>query len=177
MELDKAIKERKSVRNYTSKKISHELLMEVLDSARYSPRSGNLQNFYFLVVQSKTKKEKIAEACLKQVWMKDAPVYIIVCNKVKEITRLYSTQGELFSIQNSSAAIENILLKATSLGLGTCWVGAFDVLRLKSILNVPEDIRIEAIITLGYPKSMLKVSRKLPLDRITYFEDWGNPIK
>ncbi len=172
MELDKAIKERKSVREYLTKRIPEEKLMEVLDAARYAPKAGNLQNFYFIVVKSKKRKEDISECCKNQSWMKNAPIHIVVCNKVKDIKRLYSEQGELFSIQNAAAAMENILLKATELGLGTCWVGALDFVKIQRILKLPDDVRVEAIITLGYPKKIPRTSRKYDLDKIVYFEEW-----
>lgn len=177
MELDKAIKERRSVREYLSKPVPHEKIMEVLDAARYAPRSGNLQNFYFIVVQNKKKREQIAENCLRQSWMKNSPVHIVICNKIEDISQVYSDRGELFSIQNSSAAIENMLLKATELGLGTCWVGALDYVALQNILRLPDDIRVEAVITLGYSKTYPKSSKKYDLSKITYFEEWGNSVK
>ena len=110
--------------------------------------------------------------------MMDAPVYIVICNKLEKIKRFYGSRGELiYSSQNCAAATENILLKAHSLNLGTCWVGAFDEDAIKRILRIPQDIKVEAIITLGYPKETEELPYKYPLENITFFEEWGNTKK
>ncbi len=178
MDLDKCIKERRSVRSYLDKNVEFEKLAKILDSARYAPSSGNIQNVMLIAVRDKKKRADIATASLKQYWMMDAPVHIAVCNKIENIKRFYGSKGELvYSSQNCAAAIENMLLTAYSLGLGTCWVGAFDEDAIKRILRIPENIKVEAVITLGYVKEKEELPSKYALENITYFEEWGNTKK
>ncbi|MEW6063117.1 MAG: nitroreductase family protein [Nanoarchaeota archaeon] len=174
MDLDKCIKERRSVRSYLEKEVEHEKIAKLIYSARYAPSSGNLQNWRFIIVKDSKKRNEIAIACLKQHWMAEAPVHIVVCNKVEDVKRFYGSKGEfIYSIHNCAAAIENLLLTAYSLKLGTCWVGAFDENAIKKILRIPNDIKVEAIITVGYPKDKEEPAERYNLDSITFFEEWG----
>ena len=80
MDLSKAIIERCSVRDYQDKAISIETILEILNIAKNSPSSGNLQNWRFIIVTDESKRNEIAIACLNQVWMAKAPIHIIICN-------------------------------------------------------------------------------------------------
>ncbi len=173
-DVDSCIKERRSIRSYLSKKISDEQIKEIIDAARYAPAAGNLQNLYFIIVKSKKKRQEIAKACLDQLWMLEAPIFIVVCSKPTRIKMFYGERGDIYSLQGCGAAIQNMLLKAHSLGLATCWVGAFDPVKMKSILLLPEDITPEAIVTLGYGNETPKMPPKPKLERIIFFEEWGN---
>src|SRR3990167_6576945 len=146
MELDKCITNRRSIRSYLPKDVGLNKIMDIIESASYAPSAGNIQNWSFIVVKDKKRKTDIAVACLKQYWMIDAPIHVIVCNKLEKIKRFYGSKGELvYSSQACAAAIENMLLKSYDLGLGSCWIGAFDENALKRILKVPDDVKIEAI--------------------------------
>ncbi len=175
MEIDECIKNRRSIRSYLDKELSYEEVLEIIDAARYAPSSGNIQNWRFIVIKDKDVKTKIAMSCLKQYWMIDAPIQIIVCSKIETIKRLYGDKGEfLYTTQNCAAAIENMLLKAYSLGVGTCWVGAFEENMIKKALRIPEDIRVEAVITLGYPKEEVEVPARKTIDTLLFFNEWDN---
>lgn len=174
MELSEAIKKRRSVRNYKINTVSWNLIAEVLDAGRQAPAAGNLQNFYFIVVRNKEKKQELAKASHDQNWMNKAPVHIVVCSDETKLIRLYGERGEdLYSPQNTAAAIQNILLKATDLSLATCWVGAFNEKKVIEIMEInKENVRPQAIITLGYPKTTPKQPLKDDLNLITYFDQW-----
>lgn len=177
MEISKCIKERRSVRTYLNKKVSWSNIAKILDAGLYAPCSGNIQNYSFIVVQDNKKREEIARASLNQLWMLEAPVFIAICNDSKKVKKFYEELGERYSIQNCAAAAENMLLMAHSLKLSTCWVGAFDHIKLQRILKLPDSISVEAIITIGYSKSETKEPKKFSLDKVTYFEEWGNTNK
>jgi len=186
MEVDKAIKERRSIRKYLKKDVSDDLVCEVLDAARYAPSAGNIQNWKFIVVKDEVKRKELATCCLNQSWMLQAPVFIIVCNNLTGIKRLYKERGEkLYSIQNCAAAVQTILLRAHSLGLGSCWVGAFDAVGIKRVLKIPdmlsprpESVEPQAIITLGYSHDKIfQIPHRHGLDELTFIEEWGNKRK
>ena len=149
MEIDKCIQERRSVRKYNKKKVSWDKIADILEAGINAPCAGGIQNYHFIVVQKNKKKEAIAKAC-GQSWMAQAPIFIIVCNDKQKSKKFYEDSGERYSIQNCAAVAENILLKAYSLGINSCWVGAYDEIELAGILKLPENVSADLIITLGY---------------------------
>ena len=170
--LSDLILERKSVKKYYKKNVSTELVAEVLDAGRWAPSAGNLQDWRFIVIRSEKTKEAISLACLDQDWMLEAPVFIAVCSDFSSLKEIYKKMYRLFSIQNCALATENMLLKATDLGLGTCVVAPFDSEKIKEILGVPENLEVYSIITLGYPRE-IEPSMRHNLRDVTFFEKWG----
>lgn len=167
------IKSRRSIRSFIPKPVSWENLMKVVEAGQYAPSCGNLQNWKFIVIQDHSKKEKIVEACYEQYDFLAASAFIVVCAELEKAERYYGLRGRrLYSVQNIAAAVENILLEAHSLGLGACWVGAFDEDVVKSILGVPNDVRPQAIIPIGYAAEIPKEPPKYPLNSLVYIEKW-----
>jgi len=177
MEVEKCIKERRSVRQYLDKKIEWNKVAKILEAARHAPNAGNIQNWRFIVVDNKEKKENLAKAALNQSFLGEAGIIIVVCHIEKEIKRFYGKKAEVYSIQNTAAAVQNIMLRAFSLGLGSCWIGAFDEEAVKSELKVPNDVSIDAMVTLGYSKEKAKMPKRIDLKEIVYFEEWNNKVK
>lgn len=174
MDIDTAIKSRISIRSYKDKKIPLYKIGKILEAAIYAPSSGNIQNWVFIVVTDDKKRNELSIAALKQNWMNEAPVHIVVCNNKEKVEKFYGKRGEeLYSIQNCALAIENILLTATSLDLGSCFVGAFDPKAVSRILKLPPELIPEAIITIGYPNEKPKSTSIDPLELVTYFEEYG----
>lgn len=172
MELDKVIKERRSVRYFENKEVSLDDISKILDCARLSPSSGNVQNWSFIIV--KDKINEIAELSYDQNWIKTSSCLIVVCSRMKEISKLYGDKGKnLFAIQNCAIASYAIMLKAKDLGIGSCWIGAFDYDAVKELLDIGKDIDVQAIIALGYGRSAPRYEREI-LDSIVYFEKWKN---
>lgn len=169
------IKERRSVKEYKPKSVSWELLSKIVDAGRYAPSSGNLQNWKFIVILDHNKRKEIAEASMQQYWMMSAPVHIIVCANSEKAKKYYYERGEdLYTKQNCAAAVQNMLLEATSLGLGTCWVGAFKEEMINDIIDAEEGISPQAIITIGYPKEDTEEPPKFSINETTFFNSWGN---
>ncbi len=174
MELDQAIKERKSVRRFKKLDVPWYLISECLEAAISAPSSGNVQNWRFVVVRNNDTRDKIVKICDEQYWIIKAPVLIVVSSELGKIRRMFGVRGEaLYSVQSCAAAIENLLLKASELGLGATWIGAFDEIKLKEILNVEGDVRPQAIIALGYADEYEDKSRREPLENVVSFEKYG----
>ncbi|MDP3990678.1 MAG: nitroreductase family protein [archaeon] len=167
------IKSRRSIRSFIPKSVSWENLMKIVEAGQYAPSCGNLQNWKFIVIQDHSKKEKIVEACYEQYDFLAASAFIIICAELEKAERYYGLRGRrLYSVQNIAAATENMLLEAHSLGLGACWVGAFDEDVVKSILGIPNEVRPQAIIPVGYAAEMPKEPSKYPLSSLVYIERW-----
>ena len=147
--------------------------LEVIEAARFSPMAGNIYTVRVILVQDEKKKAQISEAALQQYFIADASYVIVVCSEIEQLSRNYAHQAEKYARQQAGAAIENMLLKATDLGLASCWVGAFDEERVKAVLQVPEKVRVEAIIPLGNPTRKETQKRKPELKLITHFDKWG----
>lgn len=174
METFEAIRGRRSIRAFKPIEIPEQLLYEVLEAARWAPSSGNLQNTRIIVVTDKKKKLAIAKAALGQNFIAQAPVVLVVCSDTNIIKRDYKERGaKLYAIQNTAAAIQNILLAAHDLRLATVWVGAFTEPRIRKELEIPTNFEIHAIIPIGYAAEYPRAPARLPVSDITYFEKWG----
>ncbi|MBN1923387.1 MAG: nitroreductase family protein [Nanoarchaeota archaeon] len=178
MDLLDVIKQRRSVREYTDKLVEKEKLFKVLEAGRWSPSSGNVQNWRFVVVTEQGIKMQIAEACLGQFWLTGAPVIIVVASDESKLRMLFGQRGERFySIQNCSVAIMNMMLEAQSIGLSTSWVGAYDAEKIRRVLKIEDpNITIRGILSLGYAKTTPPPPRRLDLDKLVYFNEFGNSI-
>jgi len=150
MSILKVIKERRSVRRYRSDPIPEEVLLRVLDAARFSPSGKNLQPWKFIIVRNETLKRRLAEASLRQSFIAEAPVVVVACGFPD---RCYSRLGNYMKSWpvDVAIAVEHLMLQAQEEGLGTCWVGAFEEGEVKSILNIPDGVKVLALTPLGYP--------------------------
>lgn len=152
MTILEVIKQRYSVRRFKPLVVEEEKIKQILEAARWAPSAGNLQPWYFYVVRDRTLREQLAAAALQQGFVAAAPVCIVVCAVPEQSARVYGRRGvELYCLQDTAAAIQNMLLTAVSLGLGTCWVGAFQVEEVKKALALPPGHEPVALIPLGYP--------------------------
>ena len=110
MDLDKAIKSRKSVKVYSPKKPNWRKIIECVDSMRYAPMAGNLFPLRFIIVSDKNKIKKIADAC-QQPFIAEAHYVVVVCNDGKLVLNAYEERAGKFCRQEAGAAIQNFLLK------------------------------------------------------------------
>ncbi|MFH2020554.1 MAG: nitroreductase family protein [archaeon] len=178
MNVFEAIATRRSVRKYTSQDIPMELLGVVLDAGRYAPSAGNIQNWRFIIVKDKDSKQRVAEAAMQQMWIAEAPVILVVVAETEKIKQFYGLRGErLYAVQNCAAAIENMLLTIHSLGMASCWVSAFDEDMLKRSVNIPGDIRPQAVIPIGYPDEIVPAPTHYTMENVCFFETYGNRVK
>ncbi len=169
---------RRNVKHFLPKFVSWEKTAKIIDAGRHAPSCGNVQNWKFIVIFDPSQKQQVAEACFEQYEIAEAGVLIVVCAELDKAERYYGLRGErLYSIQNCAAAIQNMLLEAHSLGLGTRWVGAFDEGAIKSQLAIPEEIRPQAIIAIGYAREIPPKLPKYPLEVVTYFHKWRNRMR
>ncbi|MBW3001611.1 nitroreductase family protein [Candidatus Woesearchaeota archaeon] len=178
METLEAIRLRRSIRKYMDVPVEFEKVGNILDAGRLAPNAGNVQDWRFILVTKEDSRKKIAEACVKQYWMQDAPVHIVVVGQPKKVATFYGEKGEkIYCRHNSAAAIENMLLAATDQGLGSCWVGAFEESMLRKALNIPADASPQAVITIGYAAEKPAMPQKFKTENIAFIEQYGNRIK
>lgn len=178
MDIQECIHKRRSVRKYLSKEVSNETVSEILDIARLAPSAYNAQNWRFIIVTDREKRKQIADCCSSQHWMTDAPVFIVVCNFHKKLNDMHKEKGMLFSTQDCAIVASYIQLLAVEKGLGTCWIGAFDNDELNRIihnpaLNVPQEVKVEAVLTLGFPDDSKHAAHiRNEAHDFCYFDKW-----
>lgn len=172
MDFNKVLKERKCIINYSIKDVKFEDVIAVCEASRFAPMAGNIYTVRLVLVTDKEKKRKLSEAALDQEFIADASCVIVVCSDLTQLVRSYGKRALIYSRQQAGAAIENMLLKVTELGLGACWVGAFDENAVRRVLNIPDSIQIEALVPIANPIGKTQPKKKPELKFILYFEKW-----
>ncbi len=163
---------RVSIRKFRSDDVSDEILKVILEAANAAPSAGNLQARDFVVVRDRRTKEKLAIASLRQMFIAEAPVVVVVCANYPRSMRVYGERGRLYAEQDATAAVENMLLAVTALGLGAVWVGAFDEAAVSEILELPEHVRPIAIVPIGHPAESPGRRNRYPIEMLTHYEKW-----
>ena len=171
MDVFDAIKKRRSVRAYTSEEVSDEDIEQLIEAARLAPSAGNIQPWDFIIVRNAETKRRLATAALHQTFIEEAPVVIVVCANVTQSSWGYGSRGaNLYCLQDTAAATENMLLAATALGLATCWVGAFHEDEVAKVINTPRGVRPVAIVPVGHTAEKPTAPRKKSLREIVHYE-------
>jgi nitroreductase len=178
MEVFEAIKGRRSIRFYTEEEVTDEELNTLLEAATWAPSPCNKQSWRFVVVRKPETIEKLYKAASystqNQTFVKKAKTVIVVCTDLD----LYKTFPHreralsLFTIQETAAATQNLLLAAHALGLGACWVSLFSEDQVKEALNLPKNIRPLVIIPLGHTKSKTNPRPRKPLRDVVSYENF-----
>ena len=171
MSLMDIIRLRKSVRQFQDKPVEPEKIKTLLEAARLAPSASNRQEWRFLVVQDPAKREALAEAALGQEFVGRAPVVVVCC---AESDGHVMACGEPCYPIDVAIATEHIALAAADLGLGSCWIGAFKPDEVRKICGIPEEIKIVELLPIGYPVDPSESSKKrLPLEEIVHYDEWG----
>lgn len=161
------MKESHTIHHFKAREIPESDIAKILEAACWAPSAGNLQPWFLYVVKNEELKENIEKACYNQHQISSAPLLVVVVADTQKSAEKFGERGEkLYCIQDSAVAAQNILLAAEALGLGACWVGAFDEQKVGKLLNIPPKQRAMAIICLGYsdedvqlPKNRLQPSQ------------------
>lgn len=184
MNFDQILENRISVRSFDSKPVKEEDLISIVEAARLAPSACNSQTWRFIAVTDRGVIQMICDEAMRPVipnrWLKQAPLVIIGCSKLDIISNRIGTKVtgiEYYQI-DLGIAMEHMVLKATELGLGTCWIGWFDENKIKELLEIPKRIKVSAMLAIGYPKNEIAKKRnRKPIENIMFAEKWGQSIK
>jgi nitroreductase len=168
MHFDEIITKRFSVRSYTNRKIDQKLILEILEAARMAPSAVNFQPWHFIVITDPVNLAEFQEV-YPRAWFKEAPACIVICSDHSQSWKRKS-DGKDFADVDVAIAIDHLVLKATDLGLGTCWVCNFDVELTRKKLNLPGHIEPVALIPLGYTTSETPVKSRKTLSELVHWE-------
>jgi len=165
------IRESHSIRSFKSAQIPEPTLTRILEAGNMAPSAGNLQPWYFYVVQDPAIKEKLAAAAFEQEQINDAPSVVVIVADPARSNEKYGERGaQLYCLQDTAAATQNILLAAEALGIGACWVGAFDEAKVEQAIKAAPRLRAVAMICLGYSDEQPKTYKeRLRLTEVVKF--------
>lgn len=199
------IKTRRSIRKYSSRRISAEVLSEILEAARWVPSAHNAQPWRFIVLIDEALKRNLAEA-MANAWMADlikdgtpaevrenmtkasverfthAPALVVACLTMKDMIQYADESRQKcerdLAVQSLGAAIQNMLLVAHAKGLGACWFCAplFCKETVRKVLKIPSDVEPQALIALGYAAEKPDVPSRKPLQSYSYLNCWGRKL-
>ena len=177
MTTEEAIRSRRSVRRFTDEPVSPETIAELLALATWAPHAG--EAWCFVVVQEPERKQKLADAC-RQQWMTSAAAIIVVGADVSMQERLSQRWDAdhwwtLFPLQDTAAAIQNLMLAAVDEGLGTCWIGSFNEGEVARIVNLVFPVRPVALVVLGHPADEPTTRARRPLGEVLFWETFDGP--
>ncbi len=173
-----AINNRRSVRKYLDKPVEFEKITTILDAARKAPSAGNVQDWRFIIVTDRELIKQVAAYAIDQYWIQTAPVLIIVSAVPEKYEMYYGLRGKrLYTIQDCAAAMQNLMLAATDAGLGTCWIGAFEEDKIKSMFDIPVEVRPQAIISMGYSDETPKERVLVPIENIVFFNRYNMKVE
>ncbi|MBU1121534.1 MAG: nitroreductase family protein [Candidatus Omnitrophota bacterium] len=165
------IKKRRSIRAYLEKEVEQDKLLKILEAAQAAPSANNCQEWRFVVVGDKEKRKQLSIAARGQAFVATAPIVIACCAQTDERKM---TCGQVCYPIDVTIAIDHMILTATELGLGTCWIGAFYPEQVKEILDIPPHIKVVELLTLGYAQSVASnPKQRLPLNEIIFRDKWG----
>lgn len=178
MELNQAMIERRSVRQYLDKPVPAELVDQLMEAARIAPSGSNLQPIRYLVIESAAVKDQLADA-IPQPFITKAPLLLACVGDKKLFERLSEAerktpynqmrlswdektlQGYLYL--NAGISLEHVVLRAVDLGLGSCWVRQFDGEKIAQILELDERYDLIALLPVGYPAKQPAMRPRVPL--------------
>lgn len=175
MDVFEVIKERRSVRNYKEKDVEDEKIKKVIDAARWAPSWANTQCWSFIVVRDDEVKKDLVDALSENNpatgSMTEAPVVIVGCAE-KEVSGYkkgepVTKKGDWYMF-DTGLAMQNLMLAAEGLGLGTVQVGSFDASEVEEVLSIPENMTVVTMTPLGYPEEKPEAPPRNDLDEIIF---------
>ncbi len=168
MDVFEAMRTRRSIRKYKPDPIPNGQLRIVLEAARLAPSAGNRQPWRFVIVQSADKKKTLAKIANNQTFLTDAAAIIVALGDPEISRRWYN--------KDIMIAVEHMVLAATALGYGTCWIGAFDEEEVKRLLRIPEVMSVIALLTIGIPNETPPSRSRKGNSEIFFEEEYGKPM-
>ena len=171
MDFDSLVQSRASVRSFSGKKPDWRAIIECVDAARYIPRAGKDFTMKFIILKDKEKIQKISDYA-EQDFFANVHYLVAVYSDPKRLKLSFGEEkAEIYSRQQAGAAIQTILLALHNRGLSGCWVGHYDEEEVKKLLKIPDEMELEAVIPVGYEFNKTKLSKKIDMDNILFFDE------
>lgn len=192
MDVHEAIRLRRSVRSYRPDPVLEDVLGRLLEAMRLAPSGANKQPWQFIVVRDPSLRQQLVPACWNQRFIAEAPVVIVAYGRYEDAVGVYNRGDDTFVVDGTelrrqvdagnvdyyascflsdlSIALTHLMLAARAEGLGTCWIAAFHERNVKSILGIPQHLRVVALMTVGYPTEWPEPKERKPLEEIVRYD-------
>jgi nitroreductase len=167
MTFSELIQARYSVRGYKPDPVEKDKLLQVLEAARAAPTAANRQRFQLIVIHTKGREEELRRIYDKD-WFVQPPLVICACRYPMDPAR----QRKDYTDVDIGIVVDHLILAAAELGLGTCWIGAFDPAATREILGLPDEVEPVVFTPLGYPDAPPRGTQRKPLSELVRYERW-----
>lgn len=176
MHFNQLLRERYSIREYKQQKVSKALLIEVLEAGRMAPSAANKQPWSFILVSEEENLNKLKKVYDRD-WFKKVPQIIVICGDHSESWKRSFDSKDHCDV-DVAIAVDHMTIRASELGLGTCWVCHFDPEMVKEQMQLPEGVEPIALLPIGYPlENKPPRKKRKALDEIVFLEKYGQPLK
>jgi nitroreductase len=169
MEYFDLISARYSVRAYKSDAVEDEKLLQVLNAARLAPTADNRQPFKIIVVHTEGKEAELRKIYNRE-WFTQAPLILCACG-IPRLSWIRRDQRRYLDV-DVAIVMDHLILAATDLGLGTCWIAAFNAIAAREVLGLPDEIEPLIFTPLGYPADVAHAKERKPLEDLVRYEAW-----
>lgn len=170
MNFNDLVNKRRSTRGFTDEPVSDEEIKKLLEVATAAPNACNYQSWHFYVVRGREAISGLVPAVYRGEWLTGAAAVFVVSTDAEKLTERFGERGDrLFAIQDTACAIDHLMLMAAELGLGSCFVGAFDEDECRRYLKIPESRRPVALVPVGHPVADLPKRARKPLSEVVTF--------
>lgn len=177
MELFEVIQKRRSIRKYKPDPVAKKHLKSILEAGRLAPSGGNCQPWYFIVVKDSETKKALSIAANNQEFIAGADIVIVALGDPGVYSKSGVAPTSILHKQDPMIAIEHMVLAATALGYGTCWIGAFNEKKVKRILEIPERLAVIALLPVGVPDESPPPRPRKTFKEVFFEESYGNPLE
>lgn len=172
MDLLNLIKTRRSIRSFTDESVSDDTLEQLVEAGCWAPTASNMQAWQFVVVRERDTIKKLQR--FAPGLFVAPPAFIVICvDRNRAFAKCGDMGRDLLCVFDACMAAQNIMLLAHSMGLGTCVLRSFDQQAFQILLDLPEQVTPELVITVGVPKNVPKAPERRPLGEVLHFERWG----
>ena len=177
MDLFEAIEKRRSIRKFKPGQVREEDLKKILQAGRLAPSGGNRQPWCFIIVRDSETKNALAIASNDQKFVAEADTVIVALGDSGAYLKASTSSTRILHKQDPMIAIEHMVLAATALGYGTCWIGAFSEAEVKKILKIPENLTVVALLPVGVPDESPPPRPRKPFDEIFFRDSFATPLR
>jgi nitroreductase len=156
---------RRSIRRYYTKDIPEEVMQQILEAGRQAPSAANRQPIRFVIVKDHDILKNLCDNLITR-FVKYAPLVIVGCADVKSLLT-----GK-WAVVDTTIAMQNMVIAAWALGVGSCWIGACNEEKVKELLKIPDKWKVVALITFGYPAEQPEPRKKKPFEELFSFNSF-----
>ncbi len=171
MDFDQLVNLRYSCRHYSPAPVEERLLEKVLNAARMAPTASNKQPFQIIIITTENKQEDLLKIYNRK-WFVQAPLILCICSIPEQGWIRHSYDKKNYSIVDAAIVIDHLTLQAADLGLGTCWIAAFNPSEAIEYLRIPKGVEPIAFTPLGYPLDGPKEKTRKPLSELIRYDTW-----